>query len=147
MAAKKVRAGRYTLQIKSGLYTIKNVKSKVWLVLNDQHRKVAQFETLSAAEGWLLGLSVRPASDKSKNYLRDLLAQHAGSELAEKIRAKLNNDFVNQGQPVPQDLVSLAIKQLTTPAAWASIPQQRADVMPRAEAIATARAAVAASRA
>lgn len=146
--ATKIRAGRYSVATTNGEYTIKKIAHAEWIVLNDQSRKVGpKFPTLRSANLWVSCLENRPASDKSKNYLRDLLAAQKGSELAEQIRSYFN-DKRSKGVVINQGEVSLAIKRLTNPvqvAAARALPAPREAVEPfanRAEAIEFARAAV-----
>jgi hypothetical protein len=138
--ATKIKAGRYTVANKAGVFTIKNVAgpaSRKWVVLAPNSRPVGSFETLRAAEEWVLRLNVIPASDRSKNYLRDLLKDQAGNPLAERIRAHFN-DFRARGELIPQSLVSKAIRELSTPVQKASarsivIPAQRTELTPAGE--------------
>ena len=139
----KIVAGLYKVTVKQGTYTIRNTGSNRWVILNSSNRRITSpFRTLAEAHAFLTGMNVTPASEKAKRYLRDLLNDKAGSPLAETIRDYFN-DQRRQGKLISAADVSLAIKRLT----GRSLPlpaQQRAEqsVMPRAEAIAMARAAL-----
>lgn len=143
MAKQKIRAGHYTVATKHGRFFIRNVGTRAWIVTDTSHRRIGKFPTLSEAQGFLSGLTVAPASDKSKRYLRFLLDQQAGNELAEAIRAHFNNKR-NGNLMITQPEVSRAIDQLTGKHPSRFLPSQRTTepVMPRREAIAMARAAI-----
>ena len=145
----KIRAGRYVAKNEHGTYTIKKISDRKWIVLNESSRMVGDsFTTKGAAEEWVNELTVRPATNKSKNYLRTLLTSMAGDPFAERVRGSLN-ERAGRGEMLSQGLVSLAIRHLLYPAERPlGVPVQNA-VKPfanRAEAIQFARGAVHASR-
>jgi hypothetical protein len=144
----KIRAGRYVAKNEHGTYTVKKIASNKWIVLNESSRMVGDsFTTLHAAEQWIGELSFRPATNKSKSYLRSLLTSMAGDPFAERVRASLN-ERAARGEALTQSLVSLAIRHLLYPAERPSVPVQPA-VKPfanRAEAIQFARDAVSNAR-
>lgn len=144
---KKIDRGVYEVRTKMGRFTIRNTGGNRWVILNEGNRRITSpFPTLAGAHSFLTGLNVKPASEKAKRYLRDLLTEHKGQPLAEQIRDYFN-DQRRQGKLIRAEDVSLAIKRLT----GRSLPlpaQQRVEqsVMPRAEAIAMARAALVGSK-
>src|SRR5579859_3448008 len=121
MAKQKIRAGHYAVETKHGRFT-------------------SPFPTLALANEFLTGNNVKPASEAAKRYLRDLLDQHTGSPLAETIRDYFNDQRV-KGEIISASDVSLAINRLTGKPV---LPRQasKESVMPRAKAIAMARAAL-----
>lgn len=139
----KVRAGRYVVQTSHGAYVVKQLGDRKWVVLNDNARMVGRlFTTLGEGEAWVSALHYRPASVKSKNYLRQILTRMGDDLFAGKVRAKINEERL-KGE-LPQSLVTLAIDHLMHPDKRPHVPAQSA--MPRSEAIRVARAAVTASK-
>lgn len=141
----KVRAGLYRTTVKAGTFEIRNTGPKSWVVSNMNGRRVGKFETLTDANLWLDQLDRMPASTPAKNYLRDLLAAHEGTELADQIRAYFNG-LRAEGALISQAEVSLAITRLERlgrlPRRSAKLPRQRRQaepVMTKAEALAEAR--------
>lgn len=143
MQTTMIRAGRYEVLARAGKFTVKNPATKTWLVLNDRNRLVHKCETLRDAKNWISSLDNRPASVKSKNYLRSLLEVQADTLLAGKIRSYFN-ELRQQGREIDQAEVSLAIHRLLEAQGRApKLPtQKRADSIAQArQAITTAKAA------
>lgn len=140
----KIHAGRYAVAARIGQYIVTNQGDRNWVVTNARRKRVGKFPSLAEATAWLESLETVPASVTSKNYLRDLLAQHAGSEVAETERSHFNA-LRAIGAVISQADVSRAIGRLTR-GGVPSIPRQARrpvePVMPKAEAIRQARAAL-----
>lgn len=140
MAKQKIRAGHYVVATKHGRFTIRNTGPNRWVILNQANRRITSpFPTLALANEFLTGNNIKPASEPAKRYLRDLLNQQAGRPLAEQIRDYFNQQR-REGKIISASDVSLAINRLT---GKPLLPMQASNnsVMPRAEAIAMARAA------
>lgn len=147
MAKRKLHAGLYQTQVKAGVYTIRNTGPKSWVVTTASNRRIGKFPSLGEANAWLAGLTEQPASVESKNYLRDLLDQQAGTPLAERLRGHFNG-LRASGALITQSDVSQAIDRLKGRPAGGLPRQRRAtarpavSVLPKAEAIRFARASL-----
>ena len=140
----KINAGHYAVTSQIGRYTVRNDGSRNWVMTTANGQRVGKFPSLAEATAWLESLDRAPASITSKNYLRNLIAANPG-EVAEGERAHFNA-LRAKGALISQNDVSRAIRGLTGRGSFKGLPRQRRvtseAVLPKAEAIRQARAAL-----